>query len=122
MQVYFFLHDSTSKYATCSNNCQSAQYVKKWRNSHQNYVWNLETGAFNDLSVLFYSISQFTFRVHSSPMWREWMREKHAERQAPYLDSGITIAKAREDLFRTELNSLYIEFPALAPERHAKPM
>ena len=59
------------------------------------------------------STNRHVARVHSSPSWREWMSEKYAERRVPGEDSRITISEARAELFRTELNSLYEEYPNL---------
>ena len=58
-------------------------------------------------------------RVHSSPLWREWMREKHSDRMISGAESGATIAEARSILFRKELDRLYDEFPGLNPKGKA---
>ena len=59
-------------------------------------------------------------RVQSSPSWREWMREKHADRSIPGSDAGTTIAEARSELFRKELDSLHETMPGLKPKEGAR--
>jgi hypothetical protein len=47
------------------------------------------------------------------------MHEKHTDRKAPDAEFGTTIAEARSELFRKELDSLYDNFPGAKPKRYA---
>jgi hypothetical protein len=42
------------------------------------------------------------------------MSEKHSDRKVPGVESGLTIAEARAELFRQELDSFYDKHPGLS--------
>jgi hypothetical protein len=42
------------------------------------------------------------------------MSEKHSDRKVPGVESGLTIAEARAELFRRELDSFYDKHPGLS--------
>jgi hypothetical protein len=41
------------------------------------------------------------------------MSEKHSDRKVPGVETGLTIAAARAELFRRELDSFYDKHPGL---------
>jgi hypothetical protein len=47
------------------------------------------------------------------------MGEKHSDRKVPGVESGLTIAEARAELFRRELDAFYGKHPGLSPKVNA---
>jgi hypothetical protein len=95
--------------------CESAPFVKRLYACLRSCFQSLEIGTLNPVIYIPLSTENATinFRVHSSPSWRKWMSEKHADRSAPEGEAVSTISEVRAELFKKELDSMFRDYPNL---------